>query len=240
MKIAILSDIHSNFQALKRVLSEIYDIDAIWALGDIVGYGPSPMECLHLIKEKADIVLCGNHDLAVSGGLPSFNFNRYAQAALEYTKKIMDRKGLDYLSGLKPFGTINGITLTHGSPADPASGYILNPESANRAKAALTGTYCFFGHTHQPGIFAYKKGKFHWITLKEEESAPLNEENIFFNPGSVGQPRDNDPRASYAIVDMEKKTWTQKRSEYDIKTVQKKMRGLGSPDFLINRIARGI
>ena len=240
MRVLIISDIHANIEALTRILEISEGVDAVWALGDIIGYGPNPAECLSLIKEKAAIVLCGNHDMAVSGALPFSSFNSQAQKAVEYTRKMLKKKDIDYLNTLSPIKKGKNITLVHGSPTNPAVDYILNKNSAAAAHELITTEICFFGHTHLPGCF-YKRGnKYIWKKLKANESIPLGKNHVFYNPGSAGQPRDNDPRASFAIADTEKMTWTQKRTEYDIPAVQAKLKALDAPEFLITRMERGI
>ncbi|MBN1648845.1 MAG: metallophosphoesterase family protein [Spirochaetales bacterium] len=240
MRILIISDIHGNLEALERVLEISDGVDAVWVLGDTVGYGPNPAECLALVRKHAEVILSGNHDMAAVGLLPVSGFNSQAARAVEYTRQLMNKEGLKFLSSLAPMLAGKNITLVHGSPTNPAFDYILDHNTALAAHRAITTEVCFFGHTHLPGCF-YKKGKkYLWYRLDDNESIPLGNGNILFNPGSVGQPRDGDPRASFAIADTEAMTWTQKKAEYDVQAVQAKLQSISAPPFLISRLAKGI
>ena len=240
MRVLIISDIHGNLEALQRVLEISEGVDAVWALGDTVGYGPNPSECLSIVRNRAEVILCGNHDMAAAGTLPFGGFNMQAAKAVEYTRKLLSREEIRFLCRLTPQLIGQNVTLVHGSPTNPPIDYILDHNTAMAAEQALTTEVCFFGHTHLPGCF-YKKGrKFRWLVLQDDQSIPLGNGNILFNPGSVGQPRDGDPRASFAIADTEAMTWTQKRTAYDIEAVQTKMQAIGAPPFLISRLAKGI
>ena len=240
MRVLIISDIHGNLEALQRVLEIAEGVDSIWVLGDTVGYGPNPSECLSIVREKAEVILCGNHDMAAAGTLPYSGFNAQAARAVEYTRELLSKGEIKFIQELHPMMKGQNVTLVHGSPTNPPVDYILDSYSALAAERCIDTEVCFFGHTHLPGCFYKKKGQYEWLTLENDESIPLGQNHVFYNPGSVGQPRDGDPRASFAVADTEKMTWTQKKAEYDIKNVQQKLERISAPGFLISRLAKGI
>lgn len=244
MKIAILSDIHSNLEALEAVLFELEKkkIKKIWHLGDIVGYGPNPNECIELIKKKKIISLAGNHDLAVVGKISLFNFNPYAVQAVKINSQEISEKNKKFLENLpsilKPE---KGVVLTHGSIKDPVWEYLLEIAQAEENFSLFKEKVCFVGHSHLPIIFEKRKDKIYQFQFPPDKAfLKLEKESRYIiNPGSVGQPRDYNPKASFVIFDNEFLTLKYHRLEYNWQKTQEKMKKKGFPYFLIERLSKG-
>jgi predicted phosphodiesterase len=241
MKILVISDIHANLIAFEKVLSHARGKwDKIWCLGDVVGYGPDPNECIALLKEQKHLGLSGNHDWAVLGRLDIFSFNADARAAISWTQNVLTEENRAYLEELPSMVVEAPFTLAHASPRHPVWEYILDPHTAAANFDCFTTPYCLVGHTHAPIIFE---------EIDEDEAQSrlpdygrnlkLNDTRLIINPGSVGQPRDSDPRAAYALLDTKKMTWEHVRVEYDIAAVQERMRKHGLPYRLIVRLEYG-
>jgi len=239
MRYALIADIHSNLEALQSVLASIgkEKIDQILCVGDIVGYGANPVECIHLIKEKCDKCICGNHDSAVIGFTDVDFFNPFAKQAVFWTSEQISEEEINYLASLKFVERENNFTMVHAT-LDRARewGYILNTFDAATNFQLQADTICFVGHSHVPVAYQ-KKGNFvsgHRFINKIEPDC-----QYIINVGSVGQPRDGDPRASYVIYDDQAQSFILKRINYDIAKAQKKILDAGLPQILADRLSIG-
>lgn len=245
MRILVLSDIHANLAALEAVLLDAGQIgyDAIWCLGDIVGYGPEPEECVARIRQLAAVTVLGNHDWAVLGGMALEDFNPEAGRAVVWTRDKLSAASLEWLSGLPREPVIQDrFTLTHGSPRDPVWEYITHLSIARANLEHFTTRFCLVGHTHVPALFRQPDGasRFEMFSPRPGREIALGGEGrAILNPGSVGQPRDSDPRAAYAILNLATVTWLPRRVNYPIEVTQAHMRAAGLPERLINRLAFG-
>ena len=243
MRVAIISDIHSNLTALEAVLedAEGRGVDDFWCLGDIVGYGPDPCECLAIVRERAGLCLSGNHDLGAIGKLDLEDFNSYAAAANRWTGEVLAQEEKLFLEGLPTRLDRQDVTLAHGSPRDPVWEYVLSIPAALASFEHFEAPLCLVGHSHMPFISA-EPGPGALCDLfrfPEDTGVKIGEGRFIANPGSVGQPRDGDPRASYLVYDVEDAALHRHRVAYDIKATQKRMRRAGLPGYLIDRLSRG-
>ncbi len=243
MRYAILADIHGNLEALTAVLGDIEQqggADELWCLGDIVGYGPEPSACIEMLKHCQHVGVAGNHDLAAIGKLDASFFNPLAAAAIAWTTRQLSAADNHYLERLPLTLEKGDFLLVHGGPAEPALEYIMSTSIANRNLAFFSNRYCLVGHTHAPAIF------------KEEEDGTcvsgrftpavglvLGQNRMIINPGAVGQPRDGDPRAAYAIYDTEGRIIRQHRVGYNVTATQRKMMKAGLPVGLSSRLEKG-
>jgi diadenosine tetraphosphatase ApaH/serine/threonine PP2A family protein phosphatase len=237
----ILSDIHSNLVALEAVLEDAPADLPIWCLGDIVGYGPHPNECIERLRSVDAACVVGNHDWAAMGKLDVRDFNLDAQRSVLWTQHQLKPASLEYLEAL-PLSLIEGaFTLVHGSPREPIWEYILYPPIARASFRYLTTDHCLVGHTHVPVAFRLDDDGQAIETEHLVEGAPLSlsEGRLIYNPGSVGQPRDGDARASYAILDAEAATLEYRRVAYDIAKVQAQMERADLPQRNIMRLSYG-
>lgn len=237
----IISDIHANLTALEAVLSNVGEFDGAWCLGDLVGYGPDPDECINRIRQLPNLIcLIGNHDAAVLSQIDTDAFNPEARQTITWTQNVISPDNIDFLKSLADKIRIDEVTLAHGSPRQPVWEYLLDTYSATRSFKYFETNYCFVGHTHLPSIFHMIDDK-HAITL----SIPNPNEKIELSPrailnaGSVGQPRDRDTRAAYALYDTDAHTWEYRRTAYDIPSVQKRMEDAGLPLRHIQRLSAG-
>lgn len=243
MRILILSDIHANRIALDAVLKDAGTTDEVWCLGDLVGYGPSPNECIERLRSLPNLACCmlGNHDVAILGEMDFAVFNAEARKSLIWQQETVTPENMEYLRSL-PQETLvkRGVTLAHGSPRDPVWEYILNTLVARLNFEAFETSYCFVGHTHIQCYFQLdlEKDRISLEVPAPGEAIKLTPRAIL-NPGSVGQPRDRNPRAAYAIYDPVAGTWEPHRVEYDIEAVQKLIRAAGLPDKHAVRLAEG-
>jgi len=243
MRIAVLADIHANLTAFKAVLADIErhsGVSETWCLGDVVGYGPDPRECIVLAQKVCRYCVAGNHDRAAIGKIDTSDFNSQAAEANEWTTQQLKPEDIRYLSNLPLTVEKGEFTLAHGSPRDPIWEYLFSTNEAAENLDAFNTSYCLVGHTHQPLVFSF--GRFRESTttkLEHESEIVLGEKRLVINPGSVGQPRDGDPRASYGIYDSTIRTFTLYRVAYDIKSVQERMRAHGLPAMLIARLEMG-
>jgi len=241
MKVLIMSDIHGNRTALEAVLEAAGAVDAVWCLGDIIGYGPDPNDCVSIIRDLPNLVcLRGNHDSAVVGLTERDKFNFAAQQVLEWTEEQLNPVHRQYLQSLSPQAEVDDVTLAHGSPRDPTWEYIMDVYSATTNFDYFNTAFCFVGHSHLPVMYYLKNGK-ELATVSfvyPGEEVRLPEESIV-NPGSVGQPRDHDPRAAYTIFDTKKKIWAQHRVAYNVADVQERMSQAGLPSEYIQRLDSG-
>jgi predicted phosphodiesterase len=243
MRVLILSDIHANLAALEAVLNDAATVgyDAVWCLGDTIGYGPEPDECVARVRGLEAEVVVGNHDGAVIGRMDVEDFNPEARRAVLWTQAHLSTYSLTWLSLLPNKPLVKGaFTLTHGSPRDPVWEYILRPADAGENLSYFDTPFCLVGHTHVPAIWSHTDGKMRLASPPfGKPLSLLGYGRTILNPGSVGQPRDNDPRAAYAILDTEQMTWYARRVAYPIEITQAHMRAAGLPERLINRLAFG-
>ncbi len=242
MRILIVSDIHANLAAFEAVLADAGAVDAVLCLGDIVGYGPDPNECVARLRALNPIVsLSGNHDWATLGKLDVEDFNGDAQKAIRWTQTVLTPDHRAYLAGLPPDGRLGDFTLAHASPRYPVWEYILDTVTAAENFEHFSTPYCLVGHTHAASIFQQIGSNGSCDLLLPEYGVPwgLGKQRLILNPGSVGQPRDADPRAAYAILDDEARTWEARRVAYPIEQTQARMREAGLPHRLIARLSYG-
>jgi predicted phosphodiesterase len=244
MRVLVVSDIHGNLPALEAVLADARgDYDAVWCLGDTVGYGPWPDECVQRVRDLSSVAVIGNHDWAALGRMDVEDFNPEARRAVLWTADHLSAESKAWLSDLpsKPV-EVEGYTLTHASPRDPIWEYVIYPAVALANFDRFSTRFCLVGHTHVPALHLLVRGEKKSVVMAPTFGAGMTlEENTraILNPGSVGQPRDNDRRSAYALVDTEKGTWEPRRTEYNIEQTQRGMRRAGLPERLINRLAFG-
>ena len=240
MRVLIISDIHANLTAFEAVLQDAKgEWDVIWHLGDLVGYGPDPNECVALLREHEHISLSGNHDWAVLEKLDIDNFNRDAQTAIRWTRQAISQETHDYLDTLPSTMVKPPFTLVHASPRHPVWEYILDAYTAALNFDHFETPYCLVGHSHVPVIYAEETDKVVVYPPENDRLIDLQENRLIINPGSVGQPRDADPRAAYAFLNTETLTWEHKRVAYPVAVTQDKMRQFGIPSRLIRRLEYG-
>ena len=244
MRCAILADIHGNLLAFKAVLADIEHrggVDEIWCLGDVVGYGPEPEECLELLQRYQHCGVVGNHDWAAIGKMDTSDFNPEAALACHWTAARLSQGSIDYLSNLPQRLCRGDFTLVHGSPREPIWEYLLSVRSATENLAWFNTPHCLIAHSHAPLLFRCRaeEGDCQLYELPESLSLEPRGVRLIINSGSVGQPRDGDPRASYAIMDNERQMLYHYRVDYDIMAVQQRMRQVGLPSPLITRLSYG-
>jgi predicted phosphodiesterase len=256
VRLAIVSDIHANLPALEAVLADAQGVgvDQLWCLGDVVGYGAHPDECASLIAERCALCLVGNHDLAVLGELDDSAFSPAAAAAVRWTREIATPETVEFLRGLEPADESREVALYHASPRDPIWEYVLWPDQAAECIAVQAARVSLVGHSHVALFFVMAEDGVRrppGQTIEPEDVAKgaqasagtrldLSEGRWLINPGSVGQPRDGDPRASFMILDPDAGTASWHRVDYDIAAVQAKMRVAGLPQSLVARLSLGL
>jgi predicted phosphodiesterase len=239
MRYLVISDIHANLAALEAVLEDAGSFDKVWCLGDMVGYGPDPNECIERLLDLPHICVAGNHDWAAIGEVPLEDFNPDAQKACIWTKERLSPSSREYLKNL-PISLIEGdFTLVHGSPRHPVWEYILHTAIAEPNFAHFETRFCLVGHTHVPLIFLRSGSSCEAFLPPQNHTLYLGEERLIINPGSVGQPRDGDPSASYAILDTERLIIQYHRINYPIEVTQERMAKEGLPLRLIVRLGYG-
>ena len=240
MRVAVISDVHANYHALESVLREVEaeSPDAVWCLGDTVGYGPLPNECCGAVQERADLCLVGNHDLVVLGELSVTDFNDEAAAAAEWTSDVLTRESRSFLESLKPAGAAEGIDLYHASARDPVWEYVLTEESARATLELSDAPVVLVGHSHVALAVALDGREVLGGLAPAGTNIDLNGRWLL-NPGSVGQPRDGDPRAAWLLLDLEQRFAAFRRVQYPIKQTQSEMRERGLPRALADRLGRG-
>lgn len=243
MRAAVIADIHSNLTALLAVLqdAEQRGIDELWCLGDIVGYGPDPSACLTLVRDNATVCLAGNHDLAAIEKVEISRFNAPSAEALRWTTKQLSDDDRAFLGGLPSKMERDGITFAHASPRDPIWEYVMSGDSAMAAFQNFTTRLCFVGHSHVPFLciepMAGSPGNSYGYP--GPVGLALGEGRAIINPGSVGQPRDHDPRASYLIYDSAREAFFNHRVAYNIPVTQERMQAAGLPEYLARRLSDG-
>lgn len=230
MRILVISDIHGNLTALDAVLADAGDVDSVWCLGDLVGYGPDPDECVTRIRNLPNLVcLLGNHDAAVLGKLDQEAFNREAIISVVWTREKLSQTNQDFLQSLNTRLEINGVTLSHGSPRNPIWEYLLDLNTVLTNFSFFRTKICLVGHTHIPILYTHNgNGTVDWSVPQPGFPLTITGRAIL-NPGSVGQPRDRDPRAAYAIFTLEENKWEARRVLYDVATVQQRIKAAGLP-----------
>lgn len=239
MRVAVLSDIHSNVHALDAVLAAIGAIDQLWVLGDIVGYGPHPDAVVERLRAEAAVAVQGNHDAAVLGLIATGTFNDLARAAVDWTAGDMTASTREWLAA-QPQKRIEGdFTLAHGSPRDPLWEYLISVSVARLNMAAFATPYCLVGHTHYPLAFRDDRGRLEVLEATDGDRLTLDERRCILNPGSVGQPRDGDPRACAMLLDTQARDVEWRRIDYPIELTQRAMRALPLPRELADRLSVG-
>jgi predicted phosphodiesterase len=239
MFVLLISDIHSNLAALGAVVQDAeadFDIDETWALGDLVGCGPDPAECLKHLRSKTAIGVAGNHDLAVAGVISTELFNPMASAATERTRTLRGEADIAWLGALPTQLKHHGITLVHGSPRNPIWEYV----DGEVVLSDLSSRGIAVGHTHSFAIFERSEGSTNRIRVEYSAWHSLAMVPFLVNPGSVGQPRDSNPTASYAILDLTHEAITHRRVDYDFERTIKLIQDSELPNFLADRLRSGI
>ena len=242
MRIAVLSDVHANLCAFEAVLAEVDagGFDGLWCLGDLVGYGPKPNECVALLRERATICLAGNHDLVVLGKIPIDSFAGDAAAAARWTQTVLDESAGAFLGSLEPKGAAPGAELFHGSPRDPVWDYVLSDDAARWTFAATSAPLVLVGHSHVALELAGDASEVRGGQAAAGTSLDLGAARRLLNPGSVGQPRDGDPRAAWLVIDDEAGRATFQRTNYPVERTQAEMRTRGLPEILATRLEHGL
>jgi diadenosine tetraphosphatase ApaH/serine/threonine PP2A family protein phosphatase len=238
VRVAVVSDIHANLAALEAVLAAV-DLDPpeeIWCLGDLVGYGARPNECCEIVRERATTCLGGNHDLAVRGTIDLSDFSGDAGIAAEWTRGVITPEALAFLETLEPQGTAHGVALYHGSARDPVWEYVLSDEAAAATLALTDAQTVLVGHSH---VALSASPSLAGGLAPQGTTIDLAALRRLLNPGSVGQPRDGDPRAAYLMLDFEAQTAAFERVDYDIERTQQEIRAAGLPEPLAHRLETG-
>jgi predicted phosphodiesterase len=251
LRAAVLSDIHGNLPALEAVLADIDEVgvDERWCLGDVVGYGASPNECIELARERCEVCLVGNHDLAALGELDTSTFSAAASAAVDWTRERLEPGGVEYLSSLSPADTTREVALYHASPRDPVWEYVLWPDQAADCLAVQDRRVSLIGHSHVALFFSIAEAEGERRTGASAEARgwqagagtrlEISEGRWLINPGSVGQPRDGDPRAAWLELDIEEWEATYHRVPYEIERAAAAIEATELPAHLAKRLFVG-
>jgi predicted phosphodiesterase len=242
MRVAVLSDIHGNLAALEAVLADVdrEAPDEIWCLGDVVGYGPRPNECCDLMRERADLALCGNHDLAVLGRLDVAEFAGDAGAAARWTATILREEQRGWLESLEPSGARAGVGLYHASPRDPVWEYVLSEHVALLSILHADLPLIVVGHSHVALGLGWDGTAVTGGLAPAGTEVELANRRFLLNPGSVGQPRDGDARAAWLLIDVAAQRGSFRRVTYPIADTQAEIRARGLPEGLASRLAHGV
>ena len=242
MSIAVVSDVHANLHALEAVLAEVDagEFDEVWCLGDLIGYGPRPNECVALLQERASICLAGNHDLVVLGKIAIATFGGEAGTAAAWTREVLGDAARAFLTTLAPSAVTTEAELFHGSPRDPVWDYVLTEDAARWTLAATTAPLVLVGHSHIALELAGDGTEVRGGQAAAGTTLDLAAARRLLNPGSVGQPRDGDPRAAWLEVDISSGRATFRRTDYPVERTQSEMRDLGLPEVLAARLEYGI
>ncbi len=249
MRLAILSDIHANLPALEAVLEHVEDtgVEELWCLGDVVGYGADPDRCTELVRERCDMSLVGNHDLAVLGELDISSFSPAAAAAVRWTQEVATPETIAFLEGLSPADTDRVVALYHASPRDPVWEYVLWPDQAAECIRVQAARISLIGHSHVALFFALPEDGAGGSAPEQARGAQagagtrleLAHGRWLINPGSVGQPRDGDPRAAWLELDTDAWTATYHRVEYEIDRAAEAIERSELPEHLAKRLYVG-
>jgi predicted phosphodiesterase len=239
-RVAVISDVHANWHALEAVLEEVdrEEPDELWCLGDLVGYGPRPNPCCAAVERRAALCLAGNHDLGVLGAIDLAEFTGDAVVAARWTRGVLAGGSRSFLESLGSYGARDGVELFHASPRDPVWEYVLSAEAARAAFELTEAPLVLVGHSHVPLA----------ITLEEVlggglapggTEVELGDRRCLLNPGSVGQPRDGDPRAAFAVYNPDEGSLLLRRVVYPVEVAQRRILAAGLPASLANRLAIG-
>jgi predicted phosphodiesterase len=242
MRFAVISDIHGNVHALDAVLDEIEreDVHGVWCLGDVVGYGADPNDCCERVRESADVVLCGNHDMAVTGELSLEEFSRGAAIAARWTQEVLHPDHAAWLRALQPTGESHGIGLYHGSPRDPVWEYVLSSLLAELCFDTMHHRVGLVGHSHVALSFVRPEGEpATGEPRRAGDAVDVSSGEWIINPGSVGQPRDGDSRAAWLMLDLDLQRAQWRRTEYDVGAAQAAIRAARLPESLAERLQYG-
>jgi diadenosine tetraphosphatase ApaH/serine/threonine PP2A family protein phosphatase len=244
LRIAVIADIHANLAALEACLRSIEEagVDDVWCLGDVVGYGPDPDACAELVRERCSHCLAGNHDLAVLGQLDVESFSESAAAAVTWTQGVAGKATLEFLAGLEPAGRRDGVDLCHASPRDPIWEYVLTREQADACLDAQSERICLIGHSHVALFFTRgdgERGNVRTALGADGALIDISGGRWLVNPGSVGQPRDGDPRAAWLALDTETSTVLYHRVPYEIEKTAEAIVAANLPKHLADRLFVG-
>ena len=239
MRIAIVADVHANLEAFRAVLTHAGEVDEVWSLGDIVGYGPDPGACIALLHTYPHVAIAGNHDYAATGVIGTEEFNPFAAEAARWTATQLSLEDQLWLSNLSAVHIEGEFTLAHGSLNDPVWDYLVSPDRARGHLEHQATPYGLVGHSHLPHIYTEGQTRLQEAGLGDGEEVSLGSRRFVANPGSVGQPRDGDPRAAYCLLDTETRRLSFHRVAYEIEMTQAKMRAVGLPDYLAQRLEEG-
>ncbi|MEZ5099143.1 MAG: metallophosphoesterase family protein [Thermoleophilia bacterium] len=241
MRVGVISDIHGNLHALEAVLTAVdaEGVDVVWCLGDVVGYGPRPNECCSLVAERAAICLVGNHDLGVLGRISLDEFSHEAAAAARWTAQVLDPGARAFLERLQPALDTERVTLAHGSVRDPVWEYVLSRDAARASLAVAARRVALVGHSHAALVFTDDESFDGGLAVGGTEVDLAEPTRWLLNPGSVGQPRDGDPRAAWLLLDDERMHASWRRAEYPVERTQQEIVERGLPDSLALRLADG-
>ena len=243
MRVAVLSDIHGNLHALDAVLESVAADapDAVWCLGDLVGYGPRPNRCCTLVAERADVCLIGNHDLGVLGRLDLDDFSPDAAVSARWTAEVLEEEPRRFLESLEPQSRQGDVALYHASARDPVWEYVLTPVAALASFSSSEARILLVGHSHIALAFALVDWTLETIIAPADMELDLSGDGRWIvNPGSVGQPRNGDPRACYMLLDLDAGRVDYRRVEYPVERTQMEIRERGLPEPLAERLAQGI
>jgi predicted phosphodiesterase len=242
MRVAVLSDIHGNLHALRAVLDAVAaeEVDALWCLGDLVGYGPRPNECCAEVKRTAQLCLVGNHDLGVLGRIPLAEFSDDAAAAARWSQSVLSAEARMFLERLQSLDAADDVELFHASPRDPVWEYVLSDEVALAAFRLTSARVVLVGHSHVALAFVLEDGAVDGAVVPGGAEIDLTDGRFILNPGSVGQPRDGDPRAAYLVLDLEARRALHRRVAYPIERTQEEIRERGLPEALADRLTHGL
>ena len=242
MRVGVISDIHGNLHALRAVLDALAGerLDHVWCLGDLVGYGPRPNECCTAVARTATICLVGNHDLGVIGRLKLDDFSGDAAKAALWSSEVLTKEARTYLSSRKTSTKAHRSELFHGSPRDPVWEYVLTEEAVQASLRLTSADVVLVGHSHVPLAFTLVDGAPAGDLAPADSEVDLSEGRWLLNPGSVGQPRDHDPRAAYLVLDFDEQRAFYRRVPYAVERTQEEIRERGLPDTLAGRLALGM
>lgn len=241
MRVLVFSDIHANLTALQAVITSAGQVDQIWCLGDIVGYGPDPNQCVSTLRSINGLsCVMGNHDAAVCDLIPIEAFNPEARDSINWTRSNLTPDNIEWLKLLPERINLETATLAHGSPRNPIWEYLLDPITAFNNFKQFSTPCCFVGHTHLPVIYQHLGNQRSAICMLPTPNQPVRIiGRMIINPGSVGQPRDHDPRAAYGIFDTNALSWEPKRASYNIAEIQQRILAFGLPEKHALRLETG-
>ena len=244
MRYAIIADIHANLTAFIAVLEDIERqgvVEKIWCLGDVVGYGPDPHECIELLRQTDHVCVAGNHDWGAIGKIGTTEFNPDAAAACQWTAQQLSSADKVYLENLPLVIEEGDFTLVHGSPREPIWEYLISTGIAKENFAHFKSKFCLVGHSHVPLVFSYDdSGTCSASRFSPNVKLALGRNRLIINPGAIGQPRDGNPQASYAIYGSETRQIKLCRVSYDIRSTQDRMVERGLPMRLVARLSQGM